>query len=68
MPVVIEDGVLVGESTVNNPVKGTQHLIYDKVLKDFEIRLEYCLSKEANSGIQHRAERQPVGDTGYQAR
>ena len=63
----VQDGVLVGESTVNNPVKGTQHLIYDKALGDFEVRLEYCLSKEANSGVQLRAARQSVGDSGYQA-
>ncbi|HNX35273.1 MAG TPA: DUF1080 domain-containing protein [Kiritimatiellia bacterium] len=62
------DGVLTGESTKENPLVSNNHLIWKGGTPgDFELRVEFRLTKSANSGIQLRAEAVADRDTGYQA-
>ena len=67
----VEDGALVGQTTTENPIKVNTFLIWKGgVTKDFELRLEYRLSEQGNSGIQYRSEPipdRPFGLQGYQA-
>lgn len=62
------DGVLKAESTAATPLASNNHLIWrGGTPGDFEMRVEFRLSKSANSGIQIRSENIFDRDTGYQA-
>jgi len=52
----VEDGVIVAESTTENPA-GTTFLIYrgNEQLRDFELKLEMKLEGGGNSGIQYHS-------------
>lgn len=64
----VKDGVIIGESTKARLCKPNHHLVYTaEQLSDFELRAEFLLSRNANSGIQIRCLPQLVGDNGYQA-
>ena len=64
----VRDGVIVGSSTAEHPCKPNHHLIYtSETFADFELRAEFRLSRNANSGVQLRCLPQLVGDNGYQA-
>ena len=67
---VVEDGVLIGESTPEKPCKASHYLYWaEKEPGDFHLKLTFRLrGKGANSGIQFRSEKRPNWDTfGYQA-
>ena len=52
----VVDGVLTAETTLENPCKKSAYLLWkDGTPGDFELRTEFRLSKDANSGIQFRA-------------
>lgn len=67
----VEDGCLVGEITPATIVKRNQFIIWRGGLtKDFELTLEYKITKEGNSGINYRSEALkdlPHALKGYQA-
>ena len=67
----VEDGVIVGESTADAPLKRNQFLVWGQgKVDDFELRLQYKISgtKRANSGVQIRSFLAPNGHLcGYQA-
>ena len=69
----VENGCIVGRSTVENPCKVTTYLHHDAVLDDFELTFDIKLEGEgANSGMQYRSTSWPTpGDgfdlSGYQA-
>lgn len=67
----IEDGVIVGESSAEAPLKRNQFLIWGQgKVDDFELRLQYKISgtKKANSGVQIRSFLAENGHLcGYQA-
>lgn len=67
----VEDGAIVGETTVSNPVAQNNFLIWrGGVLRDFELKLDFQMNG-SNSGIQYRSTELPdVGKwvlKGYQA-
>ncbi len=52
----VKEGVIRGETTVENPANGNTFLIWTKgVTKDFELRLSFRSSATNNSGIQYRS-------------
>ena len=63
----VKDGVIVGETTAENPTKGNTFLIWRQgTLDDFELSLAYRITG-GNSGIQYRSK--DLGDSvvgGYQ--
>jgi hypothetical protein len=62
----VEDNVIVGESTAENPVKQNTFLIYNKEkFDDFELSLKFKISN-GNSGIQYRSE--VFDETNYRVR
>ncbi|MBL8848311.1 MAG: DUF1080 domain-containing protein, partial [Planctomycetaceae bacterium] len=69
----VENGSIVGESTVDNPLDHNTFLLWDQgEVDDFELRLQFRLTAEneaeANSGIQFRSQVEPDGHVvGYQA-
>jgi len=67
----VKDGIIVGESTQDNPVKSNQFLVWELGdVDDFELKLKYRISgtDRANSGIQIRSRVAPEGHVvGYQA-
>lgn len=73
----IEDGAIVGESTVEHPTiwwvnpanTGTAWLIFNEKVKNFELKAEMKLTTEStNSGIQFRATRLgAIPDAAYAA-
>ena len=51
-----EAGAIVGESTPNRPLTRNSFLIWrGGTTRDFELKLEYRLSPNANSGVQYRS-------------
>ncbi|MDB4766929.1 DUF1080 domain-containing protein [bacterium] len=53
----VENGVIRGETTEENPAKGNTFLIWEAgSTADFELRLSFRVSSENNSGIQYRSE------------
>ncbi|MCD8534409.1 MAG: DUF1080 domain-containing protein [Verrucomicrobia bacterium] len=64
----VEDGMITGRTTEQNPTKGNTFLIYRKdSVDDFELRLKYRMVG-GNSGIQYRStEVAPWVISGYQA-
>ena len=67
----IENGVLVGEVTPSTLLQRNSFIIKkDLVTKDFELKVEYRISAEGNSGINYRSEiidSLPYSMRGYQA-
>ena len=64
----VKDGILQAQSSPDKVCKQQCHLIWAGGQPgDFEMRCEFKLSPEANSGIQIRARSQELGDSGYQA-
>ena len=64
----VKDGLLQAQSSLDKVCKKQCHLIWTGGQPaDFEMRCEFKLSPEANSGIQIRTRDQEFGDTGYQA-
>lgn len=67
----VQDGVIVGETTADNPLKQNTFLIWTGGSPaDFELKLEYRLSAQGNSGVQYRSQKIPerqFGLRGYQA-
>ena len=51
----MEDGVLIGEVTEGNELKENTFLIWNEKVKDFELKVEYRISPEGNSGINYRS-------------
>ena len=65
---MFRDGILQAQSSPDKVCKKQCHLIWTGGQPgDFEMRCEFKLSPEANSGIQVRASDQEFGDSGYQA-
>jgi HEAT repeat protein len=63
-----KDGILQAQSSLDKVCKQQCHLIWTGGKPgDFEMRCEFKLSPEANSGIQIRTRDQEFGDSGYQA-
>ena len=63
-----KDGILQAQSSPDKVCKQQCHLIWTGGQPgDFEMRCEFKLSPEANSGIQIRSRDQEFGDSGYQA-
>lgn len=67
----VEDGTIVGQTTAENPLKQNTFVTWrGGTPGDFELKIEYRLSAEGNSGIQYRSEAIPdrqFGLRGYQA-
>jgi hypothetical protein len=67
----VKDGVLVGEVTPETILKRNSFIIYEKEQpENFELKLEYRVSKLGNSGINYRSEKienMPFALKGYQA-
>jgi HEAT repeat protein len=64
----VKDGILQAQSSPDKVCKQQSHLIWKGGQPgDFEMRCEFKLSPEANSGIQIRTLDQEFGDSGYQA-
>ena len=52
----VVDGVMVGETTVDNPTGGNTFLVHQgKPLEDFELTLKAKVTGNNNSGIQYRS-------------
>lgn len=67
----VENGSLVGEITADKLLKNNTFIIWrGGETADFELKLEYRISKEGNSGINYRSEQikeVPYALRGYQA-
>jgi Domain of Unknown Function (DUF1080). len=67
----VENGTIIGEVTPQNQLKNNTFLIWaGGKVGDFELKLQYKISKGGNSGIQYRSEEVPgvpFGLKGYQA-
>ncbi|MFW6157362.1 MAG: 3-keto-disaccharide hydrolase [Balneolaceae bacterium] len=53
-----EDGVLIGETTEENPLEENNFIVWEKEVDDFELKVETRISANGNSGIQYRSEAQ----------
>ena len=66
----VEDGVLIGETTADKPLKENTFLVWQGgELADFELRFQFRISGEgSNSGVQFRCAQEDGGHlVGYQA-
>lgn len=67
----VEEGVITGKTKGPDHLPHNQFLIWTGTVKDFELRLEFRLEGNNNSGVQYRSQRLPdVGEwsvKGYQA-
>jgi hypothetical protein len=66
----VENNTIVGEVTAQNPLKENTFLIYDKEVGDFELKAEFKITADGNSGINYRSELfkgVPYALKGYQA-
>lgn len=67
----VEEGAIVGEITPETVVKRNTFLIWKGGQPaDFELKLEYRITKDGNSGVNYRSERMadhPYALTGYQS-
>lgn len=65
----VQDGALTAESTPDKPCRVCNYLFWrDGQPADFELRADFKISGQGNSGIQIRSEPRPSWDTyGYQA-
>lgn len=60
----VKDGVIHGETTVENPAQGNTFIIWKNgVLKDFDLRLSFRCNATNNSGIQYRSKHITDGST-----
>lgn len=65
-----EGGVLIGETTEENPIQHSSFLIWEQEVEDFILNVSFRISAQGNSGIYYRCERGPEGYDellGYQA-
>lgn len=65
-----EDGVLIGEVPRDNMLKENTFLVWEEPVDNFELKVEYRISPEGNSGINYRSETVNGQDDvlkGYQA-
>ena len=52
----VQDGIIHGETTAENPTKGNTFLIWqDGKVKDFDLRFSFRCSNTNNSGVQYRS-------------
>ena len=52
----VEEGVIIGETTAENPTKGNTFLIWRAgLVDDFELMFQYRISDKGNSGVQYRS-------------
>jgi hypothetical protein len=52
----VKDGVIHGETTIENPAKGNTFIIWKNgKVKDFDLRLSFRCNATNNSGIQYRS-------------
>lgn len=59
-----EDGILIGEITPQNILLENSFFIWkEEKVRDFELKVEYRISSDGNSGINYRSEK--VEDTEY---
>lgn len=67
----VKDGILIGEVTPETILKRNSFIIYEKEQpQNFELKLEYRISKSANSGVNYRSEKiknKPFALRGYQS-
>jgi hypothetical protein len=67
----VENGAIIGEVTPESQLKNNTFLIWaGGKVGDFELKLQYKISKGGNSGVQYRSEEVPgipFGLKGYQA-
>jgi hypothetical protein len=67
----VENGILIGEITPEKPLKSNTFAIWRAgEPKNFELKLQYKISKDGNSGINYRSEKVvgvPYALKGYQA-
>ena len=67
----VENGAMVGEITPETIVKENTFIIYNEPIDgDFELKVQFRVSAEGNSGINYRSERiegKPFALRGYQA-
>jgi type 1 glutamine amidotransferase len=67
----VEDGIIIGESTAEKPLKNNTFLVWDNgTVDDFEFKVKFRISgsNQANSGIQFRGVQRDDGHVvGYQA-
>lgn len=67
----VENGNMVGEITPETIVKENTFIIYNEPIQgDFELKVQYRVSAEGNSGINYRSERiegKPYALRGYQS-
>jgi hypothetical protein len=67
----VEDGSIIGEITADKLLKSNSFIIWKGgEPRDFELKLEYRITKEGNSGVNYRSERLkdvPFALKGYQA-
>src|SRR5690625_7017566 len=52
-----ENGKLIGEITEDNLLEQNTFFIWDREVADFELKVEYRISPEGNSGINYRSEK-----------
>lgn len=67
----VKNGILVGEVTPETILKRNTFIIYEKEQpSNFELKLEYKISKPGNSGVNYRSEKipnKPFALRGYQS-
>lgn len=69
----IEDGVIIGQFTKDKPLAANTFLIWrggknKGVVSDFELKFQYRISENGNSGVQYRSQEEDnFGMKGYQA-
>jgi len=67
----VENGSIVGEITADKLLKSNTFIIWKEgETKDFELKLEYRITKDGNSGVNYRSEQLkdvPFALKGYQA-
>jgi hypothetical protein len=65
-----EEGVLIGETTEENPIQHSSFLIWEREVENFILNVSFRISAQGNSGIYYRCEHGPEGYDellGYQA-
>lgn len=65
-----EEGILVGETTADHPIKRSAFLNWSREVEDFMLNISFRISPKGNSGIYYRSEKGPEGYDdllGYQA-
>jgi len=50
----VQDGMLVGESTPENPCKRSSFIVHEGIFADFDLSLEFMVTR-GNSGVQFRS-------------